>query len=265
MIDAKWAKHFEKNDTKLNQSFYTDATKKTKLHNNVSLMKMEQSIYDLKYFDSNCFEFLKMPFAKDENTQQTNHYYLLIALPKCCDKGLNNDGGDSKLTLQDFDQAVNVLSENNVDEYSAYVQSLGTKLSDSEAINLKIKLSLPKMKINYGTGNLIRDLNHLGMIEPFLPDKAQFTNLRDPAHIASRNIFINSVIHETMFEMKEEGVKAAAATAITMCFRESCMTSPPVHYIPFTVNHPFYVAVMAEDTNVNVQKLLFLGHIKQVI
>lgn len=256
-----------------NRNFYSDATRRVKLHDDISIMRMEEDIFNLKYFSTDDFQFLKVPFSNDKNAYQANQYYMLIALPKIDRHGNTHTQNstsilqhkDASLTLQDFDQAVGMLAHNNTNGYQAYIEDTFRKHLAEETKNIKIVFSLPKMKIDSGDLHLVPNFINLGMKEPFSQDDAQFTNLRPPEHTANEpNIYINDVIHQTVFEMKEEGVKAVAATVVMMNFRESSFAPPPVFHQQFTVDHPFYVAIMAEDTNTNVQKLLFLGHINQV-
>ena len=227
---------------------------------------MEKNIFDLKYFSTDDFEFLKIPFSHDKNAYQANKYYMLIALPKSTSIAASTSpktDGDLKLTYQDFNQAVNILGHNNTDAYDDYIQDRFKKPLGGGLRNIKIELSLPKMRIDSGDLHLVENFKNLGMIAPLTEGLADFTNLRDPKHNQDEGIFIKDIIHQTVFEMKEEGVKAVAATVIEFSY-ESSFEPPPVFYQPFKVDHPFYVAIMAENIDTNDQKLLFVGHINQI-
>ena len=68
--------------------------------------------------------------------------------------------------------------------------------------------------------------------------------------------FVQSIIHSTRMTLDEEGMSAAAVTAL-LC----AMGMPePKQFVDFIINRPFYVAIMAEGTDEPV----FLAKIKQL-
>lgn len=68
--------------------------------------------------------------------------------------------------------------------------------------------------------------------------------------------FVQSIIHSTRMTLDEEGMSAAAVTAL-MC----AMGMPePKQFVDFIINRPFYVAIMAEGSDEPV----FLAKIKQL-
>jgi serpin B len=66
-------------------------------------------------------------------------------------------------------------------------------------------------------------------------------------------LFIDQIMHKAMMAVDENGVEAAAATAVIMAGE----TAIPADPVPMVVNKPFVVAIVDEPTGA----LLFLGHI----
>ena len=90
------------------------------------------------------------------------------------------------------------------------------------------------------------------MVEPFDPDHADFYGMcKTPPY--NERLFIASILHKAMMGVDENGVEAAAATAVIMAGN----TSVPPEPIAMTVDRPFTVAIVDEPTG----SLLFLGHI----
>ena len=71
----------------------------------------------------------------------------------------------------------------------------------------------------------------------------------------TRELFISAVIHKAFVEVNEEGMEAAAATAIVMSLGavQGDFTPPPV----FRADHPF-VFLIRENRSENI---LFLGRV----
>ena len=62
------------------------------------------------------------------------------------------------------------------------------------------------------------------------------------------------VVHETFFEIDEDGLEAAAATAIVPVGTSGSSGPPPVL---MHVDHPFLIVLRDEPT----RQILFLGHV----
>ena len=232
-------------------------------------MHSENDIKKFKYYEKNNFQFLKLPFNSDDD--DTNKYYMLIALPISDDfyvlgdlfkyEKIKNNDNDPKLTYTLFNDAVNMLSNNNTDIYNKFLKDRFPLIDDYEH---KVDLFLPKMTIAGPTMNLKVMLMKLGMIEPFDPTLANFHKIRDQSAIDTGNIYISEVLHKTFFEMKEKGVEAAAATVIVLQTESSEDFFETNIMIPFRMDHPFYVSIMAESINSEEQKMLFLGKVNNV-
>ena len=105
-------------------------------------------------------------------------------------------------------------------------------------------LSFPKVKLAYQT-DLIPTLKSLGMKEAFNENLADFKAMGT----ASKNIFINQVIHKAVLEADEKGAEGAAVTAIGFG-----ITSVPQ---PLMFDKPFYLVIR----NIKTNTILFIGYV----
>ena len=105
-------------------------------------------------------------------------------------------------------------------------------------------LSFPKIKLAYQT-DLIPTLKSLGMKEAFNENLADFKAMGT----ASRNIFINQVIHKAVLEADEKGAEGAAVTAIGF----GITSVPP----PLVFDKPFYLVIR----NIKTNTILFIGYV----
>ena len=97
----------------------------------------------------------------------------------------------------------------------------------------QVRLALPKMDA-VSDKDLIKDLKKLGVTDVFDPVKGNFKPLMKDAD----GIFVSQVKHAARVKTDEEGVEAAAFTAIVMT--KSAM---PTKVIEFTVDRPYYFAL----------------------
>ena len=117
--------------------------------------------------------------------------------------------------------------------------------SDKEALDLltdtenyknfsypQVTLSLPKMDA-VSDVDLIKDLQKLGVTDIF-GAKANFTPLMED----SSNTSVSQIEHAARVKTDEEGVEAAAFTAIVLS-----KSALPTQRITFTVDRPFYFAI----------------------
>ena len=251
----KWQFTFDKHNNAYNQVFWTDHRKSGVLSKDVTLMVQSEGIYYLRLYETANFRFLKVPFKKNYNAKDKNDYYLLIALP------ISN----SSLTYTEFNQAAQLLANQNSGLYWAYFES---KYPDMSDVEYRVQLFLPKMTLKGDTIKLDHNLKSLGMTAPFENSSANFEEFKHPNTDPDLRLWINAVYHKTFFEMTEKGVEAAAVTVVEtrgMMFGGSLMVPPPkpIKYIPFRVDHPFYFSVLAEEMvhQEAAQKMLFLGKV----
>lgn len=108
----------------------------------------------------------------------------------------------------------------------------------------QVQVSLPKFKIN-SKFNLSQTLQKLGMTDAFT-SKADFSGIDD-----SKNLSLDSVIHQAFVEVNEKGTEAAAATAIFM-------TRGLAPMVPeFRADHPFIFLIRHNDSG----NILFMGRV----
>ncbi len=111
----------------------------------------------------------------------------------------------------------------------------------------EVALSLPKFKIEpTADGSIKQALSALGMASAFTA-AADLSPL-----VPAERIQLFDVVHKTFFEIDEEGLEAAAATAVT-----GRATSAPPIPVPMRVDRPFLIVLRDLPTG----QVLFLGHI----
>jgi serpin B len=110
-----------------------------------------------------------------------------------------------------------------------------------------LNLALPKFKLEPATdGSVMKPLQALGMKQAFL-GTADFSGITDSFHLT-----IADVVHKTFFEIDEDGLEAAAVSAViavdeSASFAETSMV----------VDRPFFVVLR----DVQTRSVLFLGHV----
>ena len=97
----------------------------------------------------------------------------------------------------------------------------------------QVTLSLPKMDVVSDT-DLIKDLKKLGVTDIFNAGRADFSPLMNDA----KDIEVSEVEHAARVKTDEDGVEAAAYTAIVLS-----KAAMPVDFVDFTVDRPFYFAL----------------------
>ena len=80
----------------------------------------------------------------------------------------------------------------------------------------EVKLSLPRFKMTWGSEDVVRELQALGMPMPFDRRKADFSGINGHRPPEADALFISAVVHKAFVEVNEEGAEAAAATAVSM-------------------------------------------------
>lgn len=115
----------------------------------------------------------------------------------------------------------------------------------SRISNQPVNVTLPRLKITWGTKLLNDNLISLGMRSAFLPGKSDFS-----AMDGSKTLFISQVLHKAFIEVNESGSEAAAASAVTMKRNAS-------RGIEFNADHPFLFLIFDRATN----SILFIGRV----
>ncbi len=175
---------------------------------NVPTMMIEEKF---NYYQHDRFEMLELPYGGGK-------YSMLVFLPK---EGVT------------VNQTIGMLTPGNIDLWTGQMQSW------------KKKVFLPKFEFKYDNG-LNDELQSLGMVDAFLPEKANFKGITE-----AQQIFISEVIHKSYIKVDERGTEAAAVTGIAF---ETTSAGPSNI---FAVDHPFAFAIKEKDTNA----ILFIGKV----
>ena len=114
----------------------------------------------------------------------------------------------------------------------------------------EVKVFLPKFKMTHEFG-LDKALNSLGMVDAFLPGKADFSGISG----GRDTLFISAVLHKAFVEVDEKGTEAAAATAVPMTIGAvmNPVGPPPV----FRADHPFLFLIQHNRSG----SILFIGRV----
>jgi serpin B len=168
----------------------------------------------LKWSQQDGFRAIRLPFSGEALA-------LIIVLPDAVD-GLNA-----------------VVRRLDREKRQAVFESL------TKADNRPVALTLPKFKVSFGA-DLTEIFANMGL-------RLAMSNAADFSGMTRPSVHIDSIVHRATIELAEEGVEAAAATAITM-FAASAVDEPPKP-TPFVVDHPFLFYVADDATGA----ILFQG------
>ena len=134
--------------------------------------------------------------------------------------------------------------------------------ADSAALSVPLQselvaLALPKVTFTSPSFSLAGALQRMGMVHAFDPNRAQFEGMCQvqPGEVP---LYIGDILQKTMIAIQENGIEAAAATAVVAI--AGCAVLPreqPVP-IPMIVNRPYLLAIVDQPTGA----LLMLGHIE---
>lgn len=116
-----------------------------------------------------------------------------------------------------------------------------------------VSIKLPKFSFTTESIKLKEVFESLGMVQPFDPAVADFYAMcQNPPN--GERLFIAEILHKAMMAVDENGVEAAAATAVIMA-GDTSVPPPPISMV---VDKPFVVAIVDEPTG----SVLFLGRIQ---
>lgn len=133
------------------------------------------------------------------------------------------------------------------DDFSSFERELdaaGLKNLRATMAPAIVRVSLPKFELD-ARFELTDELQTLGMVSPFVDDRS-FDAILEELGI------ITTVVHQTVLEVDERGVEAAAATGIAIS-----VTSAPVPDATIVVDRPFLLAIRDAPTDT----LLFFGRV----
>ena len=138
--------------------------------------------------------------------------------------------------------------------YEAYLETNASPLPQpSQSQN--VALSIPKISLPGTTFSLAAALEALGLPLAFVPGGADFSRMSVPP--SGSSLYISDVVQQATWSMQENGLQAAAATAVIGYTDDIAFGQPPPP-IPVTVNRPYLIEIVDAPTGA----ILFLGHVE---
>lgn len=172
------------------------------------------------YYEEKDFQIIELEYEQKKADPQ-NRYSMIIFLPK----NINYDF--SNADINGLIEAFNLQKK--------YEQ---------------VQLTLPKFDLS-GRYDLVPVLQKLGVIDAFSAQNADFSKI----FTNSKNIFVDTAIHQVRISVNEKETKAAAVTMIGL---KSAGFNPNPKTL-FTVDHPFCYVIRDNQLNIN----LFTGIIRR--
>jgi len=151
-------------------------------------------------------------------------------------------------TEQPLLQCLILLPRNSLSELESALTSENLKAWLQSARPADVNVQIPKFCIRKQIG-LNNPLKELGISAAF-SYAADFSKIN-----GAKDLFLSSVLHETYFAFKEDGVTAASATTSQLSIKSIYI--PPEKVIPFIADHPFLFMII--DTH--SQAILFMGRV----
>ncbi|MBE6911077.1 MAG: hypothetical protein E7473_00980 [Ruminococcaceae bacterium] len=155
---------------------------------------------------------------------------------------------------ENYDEDYNVIGTERVDgvDINMYIMmsddtfNAEKTLDQAELKNTRIKLSVPKFKIEY-SASLSGMLKEIGIVKAYDEELAEFKPM-----VTFEDMWIEDVLHKTYIEIDEEGTEAAAVTAVGMGGSGSAKPPEPIE---LKFNKPF-TFVIRDDVS---GEILFMG------
>jgi serpin B len=147
-----------------------------------------------------------------------------------------------------------VLPKGALADYEAGLTAATWKSAWQGRQVVPVALELPKFSFTSASIKLKDIFEELGTHQAFDPGAADFYGMCSQPPQGER-LFIGEIMHKAMMAVDENGVEAAAATAVVM----NAVSAPnPPQPVVMNVDRPFVVAIVDEPTGA----VLFLGHIQ---
>ena len=239
---SKWHHQFKAKETKSEKFYNSDKQIKTEIMHQIGgnhdvgnrnvCIADDYAIYDLE-FDS----------AKEG---KKGSYFMRIVLPTI------NDTHPMDKRMEQLDRVEKQLSGD---------LTSGCKNDYFD----NVYVSLPKFKLAPDTMNINDKLQSMGMKKAYDPFSAEFyamPNTTPQPSDLSKYLHISDIFHKAFIEIDEKGGEAAAATAVVMKKRSTCIGcggsfgSKPRNYY-FTVDHPFIYMIIEKSTGAAI----FMGRV----
>ncbi|GFH44207.1 hypothetical protein CTEN210_00680 [Chaetoceros tenuissimus] len=145
----------------------------------------------------------------DVSMDEEAEFSALFILPK-------DEGKDG---MQSVIKQLEAIHSDNSGE-----SELGAILDDMKQPR-KVKLHLPRFKMEYGVKSIKDELKALGLKTCFQEDNGFLEMSNDP------KVYLDDVLHKAVMEVSEEGTEAAAATAAIVMTRSMPMIPTPSLYL----------------------------------
>lgn len=188
--------------------------------NGKGLVDMMHQTYDwVLYYQNDEVQIIELPYQESSNS-------ALIILPK-----------------EKFNGDLNAFSSN------LSTQKIKNWLSKMKKEN--VKLSLPKFEIEFDI-TLNNVMEEMGMIDAFIPGKANFRNLCEEA-----DLYLSLIKQKAYLKVDEYGTESAAVTIMTF---DKCMM-PAGKPIEMNVNRPFIFTIINKKVK---DILLFMAKIEDI-
>ena len=111
---------------------------------------------------------------------------------------------------------------------------------------------MPKFEIETTASDIIDFLKTKGINLAFDSEIADFSNMMDTGN------YINQIVQKTKIKLDENGVEAAAVTAVVMD-ATSCLPQEPPKPIYFIADEPFTFYIYTNVGEAETPELLFYG------
>jgi serpin B len=172
---------------------------------------------------------------------------------------LNYAEGDGwKAVELDFDASAIGFDIILPDSIDAFETTFGAAKLDAIAgafEHTPVKLTLPKFKLPGATFSLKSALSARGVVDAFSETAADLTGIAQ-----EKPLFVSDVVHQAFLSVDEDGVEAAAATAVVNA-GGSAHVDPPKEV---TVDRPFVLVIRQKQSDANAGTVLFLGRVLDV-
>lgn len=118
----------------------------------------------------------------------------------------------------------------------------------------RVALALPKFKFESTYDDGLKDaLMQLGIVSPFTEGSGALCGIFDEASYDCTNLIIDKIIQKTVIDVNEEGVEAAAVTAVMVGLTSVPVDTPTL----MMLDHPFQFFIYNSDENL----MLFEGRL----
>jgi len=148
-------------------------------------------------------------------------------------------------------QFVAILPKNDLSEFIQNVSneqinrllvSLRKAVAQNDTYNFSFTSYIPKFSMQSGIDDLIGNLEELGVTDAFDEGKANFSKMTESP------FWIQNAVHKTNFDFSEEGIKAAAVTALGGFGGGGPGLIPNSSNIVISINKPFMYLVRDTKT-----------------